>query len=70
MMTLQKAVGDAQKRSNGKQASYFQVGTLALEGRDGGEETRTAPWYKYLMCYYFSINIKLIKTWNIDEVYF
>lgn len=54
----------------GKQASYFQVGTLALEGRDGGKETRTAPWYKYLMCYYFSINIKLIKTCNIDEVYF
>ncbi len=40
------------------------------EGRRGRSRLGQRWEYKYLMCYYFNINIKPIKTCNIDETYF
>lgn len=72
------APGEPDRGNTAKQACYFQDATLAESGQEkggkgrneGDSETRTAQGYKYLMCYYFSINIKPIKTCSIDEVYF
>lgn len=67
----------AVRGGGGKQAFYFQVTHRGERGVGGwaererqGRRLGQHRGFKYLMCYYLSINIKPIKTCIIDELYF